>query len=66
MTEFITRKIAQVQIARAERGDEGATAVEYGVMVALIAVAVMVGAELLGTGLSDLFTDVEGALPAVP
>lgn len=44
--------------------EKGATMVEYGLMVALIAVIVAVGAAVLGTGINDLFTAVEKDLPA--
>jgi pilus assembly protein Flp/PilA len=40
------------------RDDRGATAVEYGLMVALIAVVVIVAVTLLGTNLSSLFNTV--------
>lgn len=42
------------------RDDRGATAVEYGLMVALIALAVIVAVTLLGTNLTALFNDVAG------
>jgi pilus assembly protein Flp/PilA len=42
----------------AMRDDRGATAVEYGLMVALIAVVVIVAVTLLGTNLSSLFNTV--------
>jgi len=35
--------------------DRGATAVEYGLMVALIAIVIIVAVSLLGTNLSTLF-----------
>jgi pilus assembly protein Flp/PilA len=35
--------------------DRGATAVEYGLMVALIAIVIIVAVKLLGTNLSTLF-----------
>jgi len=35
--------------------DEGATATEYGVLVAFIALALVVGATVLGQELSDFF-----------
>ncbi|MBE4719251.1 Flp family type IVb pilin [Pseudarthrobacter sp. AB1] len=35
--------------------EKGATAVEYGIMVALIAVAIIVAVTLLGTTLTDMF-----------
>ena len=40
------------------RRQEGATAVEYGLMVALIAVAIIVTVALLGGNLSNLFSKV--------
>jgi pilus assembly protein Flp/PilA len=42
----------------AMRDERGATAVEYGLMVALIAVVVIVAVTLLGTNLSQLFNTV--------
>jgi pilus assembly protein Flp/PilA len=38
--------------------DEGATAVEYGIMVALIAVVIIAAVTLLGTNLSSRFSQV--------
>jgi pilus assembly protein Flp/PilA len=40
------------------RDDRGATAVEYGLMVALIAVVIIAAVTLLGTNLSKLFNNV--------
>lgn len=40
------------------RSDRGATAVEYGLMVALIAIVIIVAVTLLGTNLSSLFNTV--------
>jgi pilus assembly protein Flp/PilA len=42
--------------------DEGATAVEYGLMVALIAVAIIVAVGVVGTNLDALFDKVGGKL----
>jgi len=42
--------------------EKGATMVEYGLMVALIAVIVAVAAGPLGTAIAALFTQVEGQL----
>jgi pilus assembly protein Flp/PilA len=47
----------QVKVA-ALRSDRGATAVEYGLMVALIAVVIIVAVTVLGTNLSSLFQNV--------
>ena len=41
------------------KDEEGATAVEYGLMVALIAVVIIVAVTLLGGTLNDIFTRVE-------
>lgn len=40
------------------RSEEGATAVEYGIMVALIAVVIIVAVTALGTNLSGMFQNV--------
>jgi pilus assembly protein Flp/PilA len=42
--------------------DEGATAVEYGLMVALIAGVIITAVTLIGTNLDTLFTTVAGKL----
>ncbi|WP_259460297.1 Flp family type IVb pilin [Pseudarthrobacter phenanthrenivorans] len=42
--------------------EKGATMVEYGLMVALIAVIVAVGAGVLGIGIDQLFDDVNAKL----
>jgi pilus assembly protein Flp/PilA len=50
------------------RGDneKGATAVEYGIMVALIAVAIIASVTLFGTQLSTLFGTIRGRITVVP
>lgn len=42
--------------------EEGPTAVEYGVMIALIATVVIAGASVLGTNTNDLFQSVADAI----
>jgi pilus assembly protein Flp/PilA len=42
--------------------EEGATAVEYGLMVSLIAVAIIAAVTLIGGNLSTLFSGVAGVL----
>jgi len=44
------------------RDEEGATMVEYGLLVALIAVVALAGVKLIGTNLSSLYTNVAGSL----
>ena len=51
-------RIAKFQTATfhaVHRGDRGATAVEYGLMVALIAIVIIAAVVLLGNNLSGLF-----------
>ena len=44
--------------------ERGATAVEYGIMVALIAAVIITAVTLLGTNLSGLFNSVAGDVKA--
>ena len=45
-----------------KHGERGATAVEYGIMVALIAVVIIVAVTTIGANLTTLFTEVGVAL----
>jgi pilus assembly protein Flp/PilA len=45
------------------RNDEGATAVEYGLMVALIAAAIVLTVTALGGGLNNLFGATNANIP---
>ena len=47
------------KLAKTERG---ATAVEYGIMVALIAVVIITAVTMIGTNLSTMFTTVAGKI----
>jgi pilus assembly protein Flp/PilA len=51
----MTKALIKIQNLRSEKG---ATAVEYGLMVALIAIVIIVAVALLGTNLSSLFNRV--------
>ena len=52
-----------IAIMLAGRDEEkGATAVEYGLMVALIAIVIITAVTLLGTELEALFNDIAAAL----
>jgi pilus assembly protein Flp/PilA len=46
------------------RDDSGAAMVEYGLLVALIALVVAVGAGTLGTDINNFFTNIGTGLPA--
>ncbi|RJT38770.1 Flp family type IVb pilin [Mesorhizobium waimense] len=45
-------------IARFVKDESGATAIEYGLIAALIALAIMVGAGALGNALNEKFGDI--------
>lgn len=49
-------------ILRFFREEEGVTAIEYGLLAALIAVVIIVGASLLGTNLNSLFNAIGGLI----
>jgi pilus assembly protein Flp/PilA len=53
MTKFVKRFIAD---------QSGATAIEYGLIAALIAVVIVTALTLVGTKLTTKFTDVSNAL----
>jgi pilus assembly protein Flp/PilA len=57
MSKYIAK--FQARMATAERG---ATAVEYGLMVALIAIVIIAAVTLLGTQMSSLFARVAGSV----
>ncbi|WP_420102847.1 Flp family type IVb pilin [Bosea sp. (in: a-proteobacteria)] len=48
--------------ARFIKNESGATAIEYGLIAALVAVAAIGGMTTLGTSLKTQFTDIGGAL----
>lgn len=48
--------------ARLSRDEEGATAVEYGLMVALIAAIIVTTVALLGTQINEAFLTITGEL----
>ncbi|MFD5276600.1 Flp family type IVb pilin [Pseudarthrobacter sp. NPDC058362] len=48
------------------RSEKGATAVEYGIMVGLIAVVIIIAVTALGTNLTDLFNNISGSVKPKP
>ncbi len=50
------------RLRRFLKEEEGVTAIEYGLIAALIAVAIIVATTSVGTSLDALFTDVAGHL----
>ena len=53
-------------IARFVKDESGATAIEYGLIAALIALAIITGAGALGNALNAKFTGVATTLNAAP
>jgi len=53
----------RVQIQSRMQSERGATAVEYGIMVALIAAVIIATVTTIGTNLNAVFTKVANALP---
>ena len=53
-------------IARFVKDESGATAIEYGLIAALVAVAIMVGAGMLGTELNNKFGTIANAVKNAP
>lgn len=51
-------KFITLMLIGRDRDEKGATAVEYGLMVALIAIVIMVAVTTLGTDLNALFQKV--------
>ena len=51
-------------VARFLKNESGATAIEYGLIAALISVAIIGGASAVGTGVNDAFQSVADELPA--
>jgi pilus assembly protein Flp/PilA len=51
--------------ARFVKDESGATAIEYGLIAALIALAIVAGAGALGNGLSAMFSDIASSLDGV-
>jgi pilus assembly protein Flp/PilA len=49
-------------VARFVKDESGATAIEYGLIAALIAIGIIVGAQSLGNSLNSKFTDVASKL----
>ena len=49
-------------VARFLKNESGATAIEYGLIAALISVAIIGGATAVGGGVNNTFTNIKGQL----
>lgn len=54
----------RIQLAAKAKTERGASAVEYGLLVALIAVIIIVGVTLLGNNLSSIFKKTANSIGA--
>ena len=59
---FVKHMIDTGSVKRLLRDDSGATAIEYGLIAALIAVAAIAAFQLVGTSLSSIFNTVANDL----
>jgi pilus assembly protein Flp/PilA len=53
-----------LHVTRKFRNEDGAVATEYGLLLVLIALAIVVGATALGIAINNLFNDAAGKLKA--
>ncbi len=51
-------------LARFVKNESGATAIEYGLIAALISIAIIAGVRSIGSKLSNTFDTIQNALPA--
>jgi len=54
-----------VRMARLLRRDEGASAIEYAMVAGLIAAVIVIAVSLVGSGVSELFTDASDKISSV-
>ena len=62
---FLTLQLLRGDLAARFENEEGATAVEYGLMVALIAIVIITAVGLIGTNLDLVFNEVATELGGV-
>jgi pilus assembly protein Flp/PilA len=58
MTRLLLRVVARAPVT----SEAGVTAIEYGLIAALIAVVIIAGVTVVGTNLNSLFTSVASSL----
>ncbi|MGJ9404124.1 Flp family type IVb pilin [Arthrobacter sp. KK5.5] len=63
---YATLQTLGLKLKNRMKDETGATAVEYGIMVGLIAVAIIATVALLGPQLNQMFQNVVNELPAAP
>ena len=64
-TPITDRRAAERRPTTGPSGEEGQSMVEYGVIVALIAVVAMVAVQTLGNGIAGVFTRIVGRIAGI-
>ena len=59
---YDTLNYVRIQLLGKAKTERGASAVEYGLLVALIAVIIIAGVTLLGAKVNKIFTDTSSAI----
>ena len=62
MFVYLAYHLSSFTSAARRRSDDGASAVEYGLLVALIAAIIVIAVAALGTTLDGIFLDTEAAI----
>jgi pilus assembly protein Flp/PilA len=57
-------KVMKSLLSRFKKNESGATAIEYGLIAAMIAVAIIGAVSLVGDRLTNTFTSISNQLPA--
>ncbi len=58
--------VLQAWVTSRRDNEDGAVAIEYGLLAGLIALAIVVGAGILGGGLNTMFTNVGNYVQGLP
>jgi pilus assembly protein Flp/PilA len=53
-------------IRRFGRDERGATATEYAMLIVFVALAIAVGAQTLGNGINNLYTNITNTISTIP
>jgi pilus assembly protein Flp/PilA len=65
-SNFLTRKYVFTKYMASRHNEKGASAVEYGLLVALIAAVIVAAVTLLGGTLTGIFTDTNNKIKPGP
>lgn len=66
MEDFAMKIFSKTDFIRFCRDEEGASAIEYALLVAMVAVAIAFFVEPINTAITNLFTEIQRALEGTP